>query len=161
MRSRILLGLSAFVLAIALGGCAAASGGGGSSGGGLPGDGSSGGSSSAPQSINGTWQLVGGSDANGAFSLGDATITLKLDGAKSGGQGPCNAYGATETGSTTGPISIRLGIRTMMACSEAARNVLESRFFGALSHVSHAGLAGGELTLSGGGVSLVFSRQSK
>jgi heat shock protein HslJ len=164
MRSRILLGLSAFVLAIALGGCAAASGGtggGGMSGGGGRSAGSSATPSATPQSILGTWQLVGGSDANGALSPGGATIILKLDGAKSGGQGPCNAYGATETGSTTGPISIKLGIRTMMACSEAARNVIESRYFASLGKVSQASVASGKLTLSGGDVTLVFTRASK
>jgi heat shock protein HslJ len=164
MRSRILLGLSAFVLAIALGGCAAASGGAGGGSGGGPSGGSSGTSSdtpsASPQSILGTWQLVSGSDAAGALSPGDATVILKLDGDKSGGQGPCNAFGATETASTTGPISIRVGIHTDMACAEAAKNVIETRYFAALGKVSRAALADGKLTLTGGGVSLVFSRAS-
>jgi heat shock protein HslJ len=165
MRSRILIGLLAFVLAIALGGCAAAPGGGtssgGSSSGGPTGGGPTGTSSASPQSILGSWQLVSGTDANGTFSPDGATVILRLDGAKSGGQGPCNAYGATETGSTTGPISIRLGIRTMMACAEAARNVVESRYFAALGKVSHAALADGKLTLSGRDVSLVFTMASE
>jgi heat shock protein HslJ len=164
MRSRILLGLSAFVLAIALGGCAAKSGGPGGGTSGPPGAAPSATPSASPlaspQSILGTWRLVSGSDSSGTLSPAGATIILKLDGEKSGGQGPCNAYGATETGSIAGPISIRVGIHTEMACAEAARNVIESRYFSDLGKLSQAALADGKLTLSGGGVSLVFSRVS-
>jgi heat shock protein HslJ len=164
MESRVVLGLTAVALAIALGGCASTAGAGGGNGGGSGGGSGSGGSAAptpTPQSILGTWQLVSGTDANGAISPGDSTVILKLDGAHSSGQGPCNAYGASETGSTTGPISIHLGIRTMMACAEAVRNVTESRYFAALGDVSDASLAGGKLTLDGGGVSLVFAKASK
>lgn len=155
MQNRILLGLAAVAIAVAVGGCASTSGGGyGGSGGPSP-------PAATPQSILGTWQLVGGTTANGSISPDGSTVTLKLDGAHSGGHGPCNSFGATETGSTTGKISIRVGIRTMMACAEAARNVTESNYFAALGKVTDASLASGNLTLTGGGVSLVFTKASK
>jgi heat shock protein HslJ len=157
MQSRILLGLAAVAIAVAVGGCASASGGGG----GYGGSGGSSPSAATPQSILGTWQLVGGTIANGSISPDGSTVTLKLDGAHSGGQGPCNSFGATEIGSTTGKISIRVGIRTMMACAEAARNVTESNYFAALGKVTEASLSSGKLTLTGGGVSLVFTKASK
>jgi heat shock protein HslJ len=160
MQSRVVLGLTAVALAIALAGCASTAGAGSGTGGGSTGGGSAA-PTPTPQSILGTWQLVSGTDATGAISPGDSTVILRLDGAHSSGQGPCNAYGASETGSTTGPISIHLGIRTMMACAEAVRNVTESRYFAALGEVAHASLAGGKLTLDGGGVSLVFTKASR
>jgi heat shock protein HslJ len=153
MRSRILLGLSAFVLAIALGGCAAASGGAGG-GAGSP----SLSPSPSPLPIDQTWRFVTGTDTNGTFSPDGAAVTLKIDGVRSGGQGPCNAFGATVTGSVTGAISIVIGIHTMMACSEAIRNVTESRYFAALGKVSHSSISSGDLTLTGDGVRLVFAR---
>jgi heat shock protein HslJ len=149
MHSRILLGLAAVTIAIALGGCATASGG------------DSGSSGASPQSILGTWQLVGGTDANGAISPDGAPVTVKLNGAHSGGQGPCNSFGATETGSTTGKVSIRLGIRTMIACAEDTRNVTESNYFAALGKVTTASIASDKLTLAGGGVRLVFTKSTK
>jgi len=157
MQSRILLGLAAVAIAIAVGGCASAAGGGG----GYGGSGGSSASGATPQSILGTWQLVSGMNATGPISPDGSTITLKLDGAHSGGKGPCNSFGATETGSTTGKISIRVGIRTMMACADAARNVTESNYFAALGKVTQASLSNDKLTLTGGGVSLVFTKASK
>ena len=159
MQRRIVLGLTAVALAVALTGCAATAG--------AAGDGTGAGGAPAPTptatatSILGSWQLVSGTDSRGAISPDGSTVILKLDGAHSGGQGPCNSYGATETGSTTGPISIRVGIRTMMACAEAARNATESRYFAALGDISHASLTGGKLTLEGSEVSLVFTRAGK
>jgi heat shock protein HslJ len=101
---------------------------------------------------------VTGTDANGTFSPDGATVTLKIDGVHSGGQGPCNAFGATVTGSVTGAISIVVGIHTEMACSEAIRNLTESRYFAALGKVSHSSISGGDLTLTGDNVRLVFAR---
>jgi heat shock protein HslJ len=156
MQSRILLGLAAVAIAVAVGGCASATGGGGYGSSGTPSP-----SAATAQSILGTWQLASGTTANGSISPDGSTVTLKLDGAHSGGQGPCNSFGATETGSTTGKISIRVGIRTMMACAEAARNVTESNYFAALGKVTDASIASGNLTLTGGGVSLDFTKASK
>ena len=146
------------LMTVVLAGCAAASGGGsgGNSGGGSLSSSSS--PSPSPQPIAETWQFVTGSDANGTFSPDGAVVTLKIDGVHSGGQGPCNAFGATVTGSVTGTISIVVGIHTMMACSEAVRNVTESRYFAALGKVTHSSISSGDLTLTGDRVRLVFSR---
>jgi heat shock protein HslJ len=144
--------IASILLAFVLVGCAAASGGGSGPGG------SSGTPSAPPEPIAETWQFVSGTDTNGAISPAGAVVTLKIDGAHSGGQGPCNAFGATVTGSTTGAISIVVGIHTMMACSEAVRNVTESRYFAALGKVTHSSISSGDLTLTGGGVTLVFAR---
>jgi heat shock protein HslJ len=148
------------LLAVVLAGCAAASGGdfSSSSSSPSPSPSSSSSSSSSPQPIAETWQFVTGSDANGTFSPDGAVVTLKIDGVHSGGQGPCNAFGATVTGSMTGTISIVVGIHTMMACSEAVRNVTESRYFAALGKVTHSSISSGDLTLTGDNVRLVFSR---
>ena len=136
------------ILTVLLAGCAASSG-----------DGSSGGSSSpSPSPIAQTWRFVTGTDANGTFSPDGAAVTLKIDGVHSGGQGPCNAFGAKVTGSVTGPISIVVGIHTMMACSEAIRNITERRYFAALGKVTRSSISGGDLTLTGDGVRLVFAR---
>jgi heat shock protein HslJ len=142
------------LLAAVLAGCAAASGGSFSSSSSSP----SPSPSASPQPIAETWQFVTGSDANGTFSPDGAVVTLRIDGLHSGGQGPCNAFGATVTGSVTGTISIVVGIHTMMACSEAVRNVTESRYFAALGKVTHSSISSGDLTLTGDGVRLAFSR---
>ena len=138
--------IAGVILAVLLAGCAAA-----------PGSGSTGGSSS-PAPIAQTWRFVTGTDANGTFSPDGAAVTLKIDGVHSGGQGPCNAFGAKVTGSVTGPISIVVGIHTMMACSEAIRNITESRYFAALGKVTRSSISSGDLTLTGHGVRLVFAR---
>jgi heat shock protein HslJ len=105
--------------------------------------------------------LVTGSDAKGTFTPGSATVTLDLNGARSGGKGPCNAFGAKTSASTTGPIAIILGIRTEMACAEPELNTTEARYFAALGLVKTAAIASGRLSLTGGGDSLVFVRSTK
>ncbi len=104
---------------------------------------------------------MSGSDSTGALAIDGAAVTLKIDGTHSGGQGPCNGYGADISAATAGPLTIKRGIATTMACEAAERNSLESRYFAALSGVKEARLKAGELTLTGTGVTLGFARAGK
>jgi heat shock protein HslJ len=131
-------------------------GGSGTGGAGAGGSGSSGSGSS--QDITGNWQLVSGTDAKGALSPGSAVVTFKFNGQSSGGRGPCNSFGATAKGATTGTISIVVGIHTEMACLDPEYNATESRYFAALDTVTTATLDNGTLTLTGDGDTLVFTR---
>jgi heat shock protein HslJ len=132
--------LAAALLLVALAGCARAS------------------HSSPARNIGGNWQLVSGTDATGGITPGQAIVTFKFDGANSSGRGPCNSFGATAKGSTTGSISIVVGIHTEMACVDAGLNATEGRYFAALDKVRKATLEKETLTLSGGGARLVFTR---
>jgi heat shock protein HslJ len=166
--NRLAVLLWSAVLAMTLAGCASAAGGGsggpGSSStgstapsgpGGSPAPGTGG---SASQDITGGWQLVSGTDSKGAISPGAAAVTFTINGTSSGGHGPCNSFGATTRGSTTGQIDISIGIHTDIACVDPDVMTTESRYFAALNRVTNAALADGTLTLSGGGDTLVFSK---
>lgn len=135
---------------------------GGGSGPGGSGPGGSGpGGSSTTTSILGTWTLVKGTDDKGSISPDGAVVTLTLNGASSGGQGPCNAYGARSSTATTGPITITVGIRTEMACTEPSRNLTEARYFAALAKIRTASISSNQLALTGGGDTLFFTRSTK
>lgn len=122
---------------------------------------SAGGGSGTSQDISGNWQLVNGTDSKGTITPGDATVTYKINGQSSGGRGPCNSFGATTQGTTTGPIVIVVGIHTEMACLDPELNATEARYFAALGKVTTAALDNGTLTLTGNGDSLVFTRATK
>jgi heat shock protein HslJ len=163
--SRLGAMLGSVLIVAALAGCAAVGdGGSGSGGSGSAGSGSgssgSGGSGSS-QDLTGNWQLVSGADAKGVITPGSAVVTFKFNGQSSGGRGPCNSFGATAKGTTTGAISIVVGIHTEMACVDPELNSTESRYFAALDKVTTAALDSGTLTLTGNGDSLVFSRATK
>jgi heat shock protein HslJ len=146
---RIVALVVAIVLAVVLAGCAS------------PRTGDRG--TGQTQSITGTWQLVRGSDKSGAILPGDATVTFTFNGQNSGGHGPCNSFGATAIGTTTGPVSLRLGIHTEMACvgGDPDPNTTEARYFAALDKVKTAAMTNGKLVLTGGGDSLQFTRAKK
>jgi heat shock protein HslJ len=147
LSGRLVALLGSALLALALAGCAGAVG--------------TGGGAAASRSITGSWQLTRGTDAKGAMTLGASAVTLTINGASSGGRGGCNAFGAKTTGSTTGTISIVVGIHTDMACVDPDIMSTEGRYFAALDTVTNASLANGKLTLTGGGDTLVFSKASK
>jgi heat shock protein HslJ len=121
------------------------------------------GGTSQTQSITGTWQLVDGSDGSGTILPGDATVTFIFNGQNSGGHGPCNSFGATATGTTTGPVTITLGIHTEIACvgGDPDPNTTEARYFAALDKVTTAAMINRKLILTGGGDSLQFTRARK
>ena len=144
--------LGAAAITVMLAGCASGRVSGGT--GGRSGTGSS-------HDINGAWQLVSGSDETGTITPGNAMVTFTFNGQSSGGHGPCNSFGATATGTTTGPVSIRVGIHTEMACVESELNTTETRYFAALDKVTTADLRAGTLVLSGAGDTLNFTRAQK
>jgi heat shock protein HslJ len=135
--------LGATLLVVALAGCAAATGAG------------------SGQDITGNWRLVSGTDATGDITPGKAVVTLTIDGDSSGGHGPCNSFGATTAATTTGTISIVVGIHTEMACVDAELNTTESRYFAALGTVTRASLEKKKLTLAGDGDMLVFTKATQ
>jgi heat shock protein HslJ len=158
--------VAAMSIGLALAGCAPSHmgvGPGGGSGG--SGNGNSGGSTS-PARITGNWILESAADHKGGMNLEGSTVTLKINGRDSSGQGPCNAYGATVFGKTpargaltfTGPVTITVGIHTEMACARQTLNELETRYFAALDDVTSASLVGDELVLLGPGVELDFGK---
>ncbi len=161
-RIRATVAVSAILAVLALAGCASPTVSGGGSGAGGSGAGGSGpGGSSTTTPITGNWSLLSGTDSKGAITPPDqATVTLKLDGRSSGGRGPCNAFGAMASASTTGPLTITLGVHTDMACVEPDYNTTEARYFAALGAIRSASVAGGKLTLTGGGDTLVFARET-
>lgn len=109
-------------------------------------------------SIDGTWKLVGGTDYDGLMHLHHMHVTLTVDGTDSGGDGPCNAYGANISSSRTGKVTIRRGVTTTMACAEQSRNTFEERYFRDLGNVDVAHLNAGDLWLVGSNASLQFAR---
>ena len=150
------------IIALSLAGCASPTVSGGGSGPGGSGAGGAGpGGSSTTSPISGAWQLVSGSDAKGTITPAAAIVTLTVDGAKSGGNGGCNAFGARVSAATTGPLTITVGIHTEMACAKPAANATEARYFAALGRITTASIAGGKLTLNGGGDTLRFVRSTK
>ena len=163
--SRIGAILGTVLIVTTLAACASAggsgSGGSGSSGPSSGGPSSGGSSSGSSQDITGNWQLVRGTDSKGSITPGGATVTFTINGQSSGGRGPCNSFGATVQGATTGPIIIVVGIHTEMACVDPELNATEAHYFGALDKVTTAALDGGILTLTGNGDSLVFTRTTK
>lgn len=113
--------------------------------------------SPAAHEIAGKWQLASGTDAQGSLSIGNERVTLTVNGADSGGQGPCNSYGVHLSSSRTGPITVTRGIQTQMACADPDRMILEKRYFAALNNATQAELDGGSLVLSGAHISLRYS----
>jgi heat shock protein HslJ len=146
---RALALLGAAILIAMLAGCAGARAGGGGTG--------------HPQSITGKWQLVSGSDKDGSILPGNADVTFTFDGQTSGGHGPCNSFGAATTGTTTGAVTITIGIHTEIACvgTNPDPNTTEARYFTALDKVTTAAMTNGNLVLTGGGDSLQFTRAKK
>jgi heat shock protein HslJ len=116
------------------------------------------GSATESGSIDGSWKLVGGTDARGAISLHHVRVTLNIDGSNSNGDGPCNAYSAIFSSTVSGALSIKRAVTTTMACVKESRNVLESRYFRDLDNIDTAHLNQGDLWLVGSNASLEFVR---
>ena len=127
---------------------------------------SGGGGSSAPSAISGNWVLASAADAQAQLNLTGSTVTLRIDGEKSGGQGPCNLYGSPMTGSATGPraavytgpIEIAHVRATQRACLADSLNVLEGRYFAVLGKITSASLIDHSLVLRGPNVELRFDK---
>ncbi len=114
------------------------------------------GSATESGSIDGTWKLVGGTDAQGAINLHHDRVTLDIHGSNSGGDGPCNAYSAIFSSTVAGELSIKRAVTTTMACVKKSKNVLEARYFHDLDNIDTAHLNQRDLWLVGSNASLEF-----
>ena len=109
--------------------------------------------------LQGSWVLVSGSDADGAFIDSASPVTLRVEGRDFSGDSPCNLYSGTL--SVTGG-GLRFGGEgggiqtTERACADPEQMQLEGRYYDALVGVSRAESTGDELVLTGPGVELVF-----
>jgi heat shock protein HslJ len=97
--------------------------------------------------LDGSWQLTAGTDASGTFDLGDAAITLDVDGTRASGNSGCNSYtgdfGGTADGVAFGPFA-----STQMYCEPDSLMKLEARYLKALETVDTAAIDDDTLTLS-------------
>jgi heat shock protein HslJ len=153
MPARALAGLAALVITLTLGGCA-------SGGAETPTPPAPHTPTSEPggQSIAGSWQLASGTDAQGAMTLGNDVITLKISGSGAGGKAPCNGYGFHLSSNSTGPIVVTRGVATDMACVDPDGMALEARYLAAFNRITRAALEGGRLVLTGTDVTLQFAK---
>lgn len=133
--------LAAIVLATAtvLGGCAGAGG-------------------AAIDTLQGSWVLQSGADAQGAFIDSVSPVTLEVDGRDYSGDSPCNLYSGT-LATDGGGVDFGEGgiMSTERACLDAEQMDLEARYYGALLAVERAESTGDELVLTGPGVELVYA----
>jgi heat shock protein HslJ len=119
------------------------------------GSGGSGGSDLA--SPEGTWQLVEGSDAAGAFTPVDGyAVTVDIDAREVRGNAGCNTYGGAVTRDGGGLAFADL-FQTEMACADPAPMQIETRYLAALGAVTGFAIEAGSLVLNGAGVRLVFA----
>lgn len=90
-------------------------------------------------SMQGDWVLVAADDADGAFDLTPADVTLSVDGAAISGTAACNRYGSTVVGqigdSDEQPVRFEGLFQTEMACSDARVMQLEARYLTALGQI--------------------------
>jgi heat shock protein HslJ len=114
----------------------------------------------AASAMKGHWQLVSGSDSTGPLELAGQDVTLDILDSKISGTAACNYYGGSLTGAR-GSILISSLAQTAMACADASKMELESRYLTALAAVQKARTTPTELTLGGPGIVLVFHRASK
>lgn len=90
-------------------------------------------------SMQGDWVLVAADDADGAFDLTPADVTLSVEGAAISGIAACNRYGSTVVGqigdSDEQPVRFEGLFQTEMACSDDRIMQLEARYLTALGQV--------------------------
>jgi len=114
--------------------------------------------------IVGEWQLTKGGDADGSWPVNGIPVTLVISDDAVTGRAPCNSYtgGLTVAGSD---LSIDAISSTEVACADAARTRLETRYLAALARVTTVQVDGPSgsptLTLSGPDETLRFSLVDK
>ena len=115
------------------------------------------GSSPGAPNISGAWQLQRGSGASGRLDVpAGSRVTIAFDGQRVSGQA-CNIYGGDYRLESDGTIRLSAMSMTEMACQEPMMS-LEAAYHAALLLVRHVAVSGDQLTLSGDGVELVFTR---
>jgi hypothetical protein len=115
--------------------------------------------------LDGNWELLTATDANGQFDLSvlashggadEVVLTLTLTAGKLAGTAACNSYFGEFVG-VPGALRVEGVGSTLMYCEDSARMDLESRYLAALSSVTSAQLGSGVgLILLGDGVGLSF-----
>jgi heat shock protein HslJ len=131
------------------------------------GSGGSGTAADAQPPLSGSWTLVGGEDADGAFTVEPAQLTLDLqqEGAVTG-SGGCNTFSGDVTDdpeagdATSAPLEFGPLLRTMMACADDADTAMESRYLAALEQATAYAQGDGRLVITGDGVELDFDELS-
>jgi heat shock protein HslJ len=110
-----------------------------------------------PAQLTGAWQLDHGSGPGGALTIpADAQVTIAFEGDRVSGRA-CNLYSGTYRLGQNGELTLSAMGMTEMACQEPMMS-LEAAYHAALGLVKTATVDGGELTLHGAGVELVFTR---
>jgi heat shock protein HslJ len=110
--------------------------------------------------LAGAWQLRRGTGPSGTLVIpAGARVTIAFDGKRVSGQA-CNLYGGDYQLHDDGTLTISAMSMTEMACQEPMMS-LEAAYHAALALVRRASVASGQLTLSGEGAELVFSRVPK
>ena len=99
------------------------------------------------------WMLVA---MNGMPWPHDAS--LRIDGGRLSGVGPCNAYSGAQPATPPGFAATGL-TWTEMACADPARQRAETEYLAALPRADAMRRDGGALVLTGPGVHLVFERR--
>lgn len=89
--------------------------------------------------MQGDWVLVAAEDADGAFDLSPADVTLSVAGTAISGTAACNGYGGAVVGriddSDERAVQVEGLFQTEMACLDDGVMQLESRYLRALSEV--------------------------
>lgn len=124
-------------------------------------------SASAPASDSGTvidtgmarlWLLTSITDAEGTLAPPTVSATLDLREAdRVSGQGGCNGFGADATLGDSGSLTLGPIIATKRACADPDQQAQETRYLAALDQIDKIAQTGDTLTLTGGGVELVYS----
>lgn len=106
--------------------------------------------------IDGTWQLLSGTDGGKAIPIvTPGSITMSIDGKRIGGRSACNIYGGT-IAIDGDRVTISALSMTEMACAEDLM-ASEAAYLAALPKANRATRSGDSLVLSGQGVELRFS----
>lgn len=99
------------------------------------------------------WILV---EANGMPWLDN--VSLRLDGDRLSGVGPCNAYSGRREGTAPAFGASDLGA-TRMACDEPRRIQAEAEYLDMLNRAEVIERDGSRLVLGGGGIQMVFEQR--
>lgn len=105
--------------------------------------------------LDGSWHLVSGRDARGAFDLDGPEVTLTVEGEEAGGTSACNLYGGRVAVDGEEVRLSELG-GTEMGCDRDVMT-LEQRYLVALGAVERGRRTADALSLSGPDVALEFS----
>ncbi len=111
------------------------------------------------QELQGQWQLLEATDAQGPMDLKGSTVTMEIDADSARSDGPCNIL-QFELRGGPGDVEVTLGPITERACLDQDLMLIETRYVAALGAVTRADVSGDTLTLAGDDVRLTWQRRS-